>query len=180
MVIPDCRADYRRVTEHFAADSEEPARLAWLSGTQIAALSRRINGYHVQEIMFKGIFILAIYRALLSYPYIMHDSLITHSLLAGFNASRINEISSLDGILFAVEYDVLFKALCSEDFTCYVISFSFLSSFFYVAISNAFDLSSSTFVNFASSCLRKIWAFINFSFLSSRRLFLGVKEYKLF
>lgn len=45
MVIPGLRADYRRVTEHFAGDSEEPPRLAWLSGTLIAVISRRINGY---------------------------------------------------------------------------------------------------------------------------------------
>ena len=40
MVILDNRVDYQRVTEHFAGDSEEPPRLAWLSGTLIAEIGR--------------------------------------------------------------------------------------------------------------------------------------------
>ena len=42
-VIPDLRADYRRVTEQSASLAR---KLAWLSRIPIAATSRRINGYY--------------------------------------------------------------------------------------------------------------------------------------
>ena len=42
--IPNLRADYWRVTEHYACASEETLWLAWLSRIPIAAISRRING----------------------------------------------------------------------------------------------------------------------------------------
>ena len=44
--VPHLRLSYQRVTEHFAGPSEEGARLAWLSGIQIAATSCRINRYY--------------------------------------------------------------------------------------------------------------------------------------
>ena len=47
-IILNLRLDYRRVTEQYAGTHEEPA-LAWLSRTQIAATSRRINGYSVDD-----------------------------------------------------------------------------------------------------------------------------------
>ena len=83
MVILDLRVDYRRVTEHSAGDSEESPWLAWLSGTLIAVISRRINGYRnlAQEylIYLKDYFLHTYYLFLLSSARIHTSYLIVQS-----------------------------------------------------------------------------------------------------